>query len=72
MKRRDLYARSFAGVFGGSLLVAVALAGCPDTAGNCADTLTCVEPAYCFEAGDTQIDGCPNFGTGGQSDVQED
>ena len=64
MKRRNVYARTLAGMLVGSFLAAVilAFAGCPDSAGNCADTLTCIEPAYCIEAGrDSTPDGCEQY-----------
>jgi hypothetical protein len=56
----------------GNGVLAAAVSSCSSYTDDCYHILTCPEPAYCFDAGDAQLDGCPNLDTHGGNDAQND
>jgi hypothetical protein len=74
MRRRNLHVLIAGAMVANVIMVsALAFSGCTSYAADCHHTLTCQEPAYCFDAGDAQLDGCQGFNTGGEeSDAQVD
>jgi hypothetical protein len=72
MWQNRLHARLIIGLTAGSVLAlfALMLAGCPNAAGDCHNTLSC-QPPSCAEAGD--VEGCiPDDEEDGGSDAQAD